>query len=85
LKYQVAFLTTRLENNYLKKTRKFTNMQRINNMLLKQTNNKTKESKKKSKEKFKNTLRKQKWKYNMAKSVGCSKSSSEKEIHSNKC
>ena len=68
----------KLEINSKKKTRKFTNMCKLSNILL---NNKW--VKEKSQEKLENILRQMKTKNTIPKPMGCSKSSSKSEVYSN--
>ena len=67
----------KLEINYTKKMEKFTNMWRLNNMLLN-----TQWVKEEIKINFKKT---DKWKCNIPKFMGCSENTSGREVHSDKC
>lgn len=70
----------KLEINDKWKAEKFTNVWKLNNILLT-----TNGLKKKSKGKSKNIFKWVKRKYDIPKLMKCSKSSSEKEVYSNKC
>ena len=68
----------KLEINYRKKTAHFSNMWRLNNMLL---NNQV-DQQKNQRRNQKHLETNEKWKYNMPKSMGCSKSSSRRKAQS---
>ena len=66
----------KLEINYTKKMEKFTNIWRLNNMLL---------NTQRVKEEIKINKKTDKWKCNIPKFMGCSENTSGREVHSDKC